>query len=530
MSYEESAGAAGSPFNGMLDRRNLFLTPHHREILATLRYGIEARKGFILFVGDAGTGKSTLLQRLAHELDPSVTFVVIPDAHESVIEVIRSLLRGLGMEPASASETELIHQCRTVLRAQAAAGRNVGIAFDNAHHMSDEAIEQVRQNFIGTGPESAFKQFAQVVMVGRPELMERLLRPPLRQGAVPLALECTISALTGKEVGEYIEHRLRAADLPVDLFAGAAVQSIAHYSGGKFRLINALCDRAFLTADPRSRKQIGAALFDNAAKDLDLWQPKWVRKDEPEINRVMQQRRDDVFRFQVADEDMTETVGQTFHHLSGGKNRQRSFLTRSPAGRTASALLVTAVLTVPGVWLSGDLLQNSLSGWNVLLGDLTGAADRYSRAQTETAPVSERRASNLTDAMEPPTAVENPPPIIEQQTDAMPPADRDEKVAVQPPPTAAESSVSDQPKRPRRVIARANPDTSAFPNESRNDPAWQISKAIENRAITGVRVTVRDDIAYLDGRVATDRQRRAAELAARETGDVRGIRNRITIE
>jgi osmotically-inducible protein OsmY len=58
----------------------------------------------------------------------------------------------------------------------------------------------------------------------------------------------------------------------------------------------------------------------------------------------------------------------------------------------------------------------------------------------------------------------------------------------------------------------------------------QISKAIRNRAILGVDVSVSDGIAYLNGRVATREQRNAAELAARAVPEVRGIRNRIVVE
>jgi osmotically-inducible protein OsmY len=90
--------------------------------------------------------------------------------------------------------------------------------------------------------------------------------------------------------------------------------------------------------------------------------------------------------------------------------------------------------------------------------------------------------------------------------------------------------IEDEPPPLRQAGARSQPPPQELSDRARMDPATQISKAIENRAIAGVRVTIKDDIAFLDGRVATERQRRAAEEAAREAGEVRGVRNRIVIE
>jgi general secretion pathway protein A len=528
MSYEESAAAGWSPFNAIPDARNLYLAPQHREVLATLRYGIEARKGFMLCVGDAGTGKSTLLQRLSHELDPSVTFVVIPDAHESVIEVYRSLLRGLGMEPASASQTELIQQCRTILRAQAAAGRIVAIAFDNAHHMSDEVIELVRQNLIGTGQQSAFRQLAQVVLAGRPEFRERFLRPPLRWATVPVALECALSALSDSEVGEYIEYRLRSADLPVDMFDGAALQGIAHYSGGRLHLINALCDRAFLTADHRARKHIGAAWIDSAAKDLDLWQPRWARKDEPEKHLAMPRGRDNALRFQFTANDPTERVGHAVPHLSGAANNERWRQLRK-----SGALLLGALFcfTIAAGWMRRDLAASYLSQWSAGLMQMGGSLRQALERAAIPAQTAREAVNHAGLVSAPAPTANNPPPVLREDDSAEPgPSKIAREVTIPPLPMQANDSLAESDNVARTVAALAKRPASQLANERKGELALNIANAIQARAIAGIRVRIIGDVAYLDGQVATERQRRAAERAARDAAGALHVRNRIVVE
>jgi hypothetical protein len=164
------------------------------------------------------------------------------------------------------------------MRSQSETGGIISVAFDDAHHLHDKVLEQVLHDFVGTSPrDSQQHHLAQIVLAGRPKLKERLFRPLLRPlGSPLLAIECRLPTLNDKEIGEYIEHRLRAADLPVDLFGHDAIQRIAVYSGGNLRHVNAISDRVFQATDASSRKQITAALIETAVKDLDLWQPRWI--------------------------------------------------------------------------------------------------------------------------------------------------------------------------------------------------------------------------------------------------------------
>jgi general secretion pathway protein A len=268
----------GSIHDGLPGNEFFFSCLQHREILATLRYGIETRKGLILCTGDAGTGKSTLLKKLERELG-SDTCLVISDPYLSFAEIVRRLLRSLDADSEAEDEVASLGRCQELLRSQMATGRITAVAFDDAQHMRDDILEPILTNIIGMGASNRERDLAQVILTGRPEIKERL-HLPLRSFGSQIAVECRLQPLAEQEIADYIRQRLRAADLPEELFAHEALGRVANYSSGNFRQANALCDRALRMAQNSSRKQISTEIVDGAAKDLGLGQPRWVRKED----------------------------------------------------------------------------------------------------------------------------------------------------------------------------------------------------------------------------------------------------------
>ena len=269
-----------STHDGLSGNEFFFSCLPHREVLATLRYGIETRKGLILCTGDAGTGKSTLLNRLERKLGSDVTCLVISDPYLNFNEIVRRLLRSLQADSESDNELASLARCQELLRSQLATGRITAVAFDDVQHMRDDILDQILQNIIGMGANDRERNLAQVILTGRPAIKERL-QPPLRSFGTQIAVECRLQPLQEQEIADYIRQRLRAADLPEELFAHEALGRVANYSSGNFRQANALCDRALRMAQNSSRKQISTEIVDGAAKDLGLGQPGWVRKEDP---------------------------------------------------------------------------------------------------------------------------------------------------------------------------------------------------------------------------------------------------------
>lgn len=270
----------GSTHDGFPGNEFFFSCLQHREILATLRYGIETRKGLILCTGDAGTGKSTLLNKLERELGSDITCLVISDPYLSFAEIVRRLLRSLHADSEAEDEVASLGRCQELLRSQMATGRITAVAFDDAQHMRDDILEPILTNIIGMGASNRERNLAQVILTGRPAIKERLLQPPLRSFGSQIAVECRLQPLAEQEIVDYIRQRLRAADLPEESFAHEALGRVANYSSGNFRQANALCDRALRMAQNSSRKQISTEIVDGAAKDLGLGQPRWVRKED----------------------------------------------------------------------------------------------------------------------------------------------------------------------------------------------------------------------------------------------------------
>ena len=538
MSYGQFESRRGSPFTGLADPRSIYRNPQYEEALATLRDGIEARKGLILCTGEAGTGKSTLLQEFAREQSANVTCALISDPHLSFAEIIRSILRRLQVEPESTAEPALLRQWRTLMRSQSETGGIISVAFDNAHHLHDKVLEQVLHDFVGAGPRDSQKHLAQIVLAGRPKLKERLFRPPLRSlGSPLLAIECRLPTLNDKEIGEYIEHQLRAAHLPVDLFGHDAIQRIAVYSGGNLRHVNAICDRVFQATDASSRKQITAALIETAVKDLDLWQPRWINTEKPEMDFTLPKERDEPFGFGLNDNDTTEVVGQTFLNYAGVNSPARSHLSRDRRGTRLSILLILLALAGTVAWLQGKRIEEYLATSLIFLSDVSRPDSQFS-APTKT----DRNADSVVTqelANSAPTPASDFPasPADEHEDGTISPSDiskRDESSAAvpsQPPPITNPDSA--RRKIPLSANQKRLERRPATPLESadiqRKRLEIEVSNAIENRAIAGIAVSVIDEIIYLDGRVATERQRNAAERAARSVAGVEKVRNRIVV-
>ncbi|MGH7853940.1 MAG: AAA family ATPase [Candidatus Binatia bacterium] len=513
MSSLEYESRQPSPFTGLPDPRFFYGNLSNLEVLAALRFGIEARRGLILITGEAGTGKSAVLHELARELNPKATCILISDPHVGFTELLRLILRNLEVEAEGNHESELIRCCKTALRSRIETNRIVSLAFDDAQHLSDEVIESLTKHFLGKGfdPDN---NLLQIVLAGRPELRKRLFTPPLRALDTQVEIECRLQPLDVGEVGLYIKHRLCAADLPAEIFNHDAIERIAVYSDGRPGPINAICDRALQLTDRAIPSKITSDVIAGAARDLDLGKPGRTGNSKKPID-------------EASGRQATTVVAGTFPMFTAVKEGKRSFSPAEGNRRTISVLLIVILLAVSAAWLRGGPALSYVKELRIKLDELAGSKRQI--------PAQEKIEADTA----PPAATQGLPSAPRPNAD-VPLPQSDKPVTNDLPLAKTEKSVElpasvplDQPSAANleSLLARANQDRhESSPKEQRRDPAKQISKAIENRAILGVYVSVIDGIAYLDGRVATPEQRNAAERAARGVPDVRGIRNRIAIE
>jgi hypothetical protein len=402
-------------------------------------------------------------------------------------------------------------------------------------------LEKILHEFIGVNPADSTKQLAQVILAGRPKLKERLFRPPLRSlGSLLLGSECRLPPLTDKEIGEYIEHQLRAAGLPVDLFGQDAIQRVAVYSSGNLRHVNGLCDRVFQAADTGSRQHISAAVIETAAQDLDLWQPRWTSMERPAKDFTLPKERDEPFGFRLDDSDTMEVVGQTFMNYSDDTSPTQSLLSRDGQGRRISIWVILIALVGTGAWFIGNQVEDRRDSSD---NNKKYEAVRSDYLQSSAPTKADRKTDSVAQELEPntltPASKLRPAPAGEAE-DKNQIASLPEIGKQSEPPTAVprqNPAIASPDSAPKQVPPAAKQQRLESPPPAPIESAdirrkrleMEVSKAIENRAIAGVAVAVIDEIIYLDGRVATERQRNAAEQAARSVAGVEKVRNRIGI-
>ena len=277
--YNSYFGFLESPFSVTPDPRFFYTNPIYQEAYATLRYGIEAKKGFIVITGEVGTGKTTLLRKLLRNLGDTVHSVFIFNTDLRFPELLQVTLHDLGLAPKNASKVTMLQELNNYLIKQLKQGHTAAMLIDEAQNLSGDTLENLR---LLSNLETDQEKLLQIVLMGQPELQAKLDRPRLRQLKQRVALQCRLAPLKDEEVGPYIDFRLRAVGYEdKDLFHPDAIQQIALYSKGIPRLMNIICDNALLNIYARSQKIVSADMIKEVARDLGIGSEDQVTKAKP---------------------------------------------------------------------------------------------------------------------------------------------------------------------------------------------------------------------------------------------------------
>jgi general secretion pathway protein A len=257
------------PFGVTPDPRFLYMSPSHREALASLAYGIRSGRGFMSIIAEPGMGKTTTLFRLLGELKESATTVFLFQTLCSPEELLRALLRDLGVARVGASMVRMQEQLNRVLVAEARRGRKVVVVIDEAQNLEDSALELLRMlsNF-----ETGSDKMMQIVLSGQPQLREKLASPQLLQLRQRMSIFARLSPFNAEETRLYIEHRLRVAgyNFQAPLFTPQADALIAQHSQGIPRTINNICFNALSLGCVLKRRSIPKEIIEEVLRDLEL--------------------------------------------------------------------------------------------------------------------------------------------------------------------------------------------------------------------------------------------------------------------
>jgi general secretion pathway protein A len=545
--YEDYFGFDRLPFSITPDPHFFYDNPGNREAFAGLHYGIEGRKGFIVITGEAGTGKTTLLKVFMQRAPVTIRTAFVFNPKLSATELLRSILNDLNIAASTENPGALTRQLNDYLIEQLKKRHIVALLVDEAQHLSSELLEELR---LLSNLETHHDKLIQIVLMGQPELEERLDQPELRQLKQRVTVRCRLAPLKGDEVNFYIEARLKTAGFAEKaLFDPKAVEKITLYSRGIPRLINVICDNALLICYAASKRNVSAEFIEEVAHDLQLTAPPPIEKQPAPVESEKPKDRDrtgDEVKIKKEAEPSTwvspnqPAEFQNFF-IAGGQRRKRIHWQRNLAGLGigfAFGVLVTAGL---GAIFYSQPNRNNISDMAARIDDPINRRENLKSAALAPGTLKEGTLNELKGtqgpASERPPILEQPPgnnriglgaPSIPEATKVAP------SQAVDPPAPSQEKSTVKNTKNDQEntksPAKRSSENQVGVDRRSANDRLeFAIYKAIANRAITGVEVSVRDGTAFLNGRVATESQKNAVAQAALSVPGVKSIRDQILI-
>ena len=268
------------PFKLVPNPAYLFLSKSHEEVLAHLAYAVIQGDGFVEITGEVGTGKTTLCRAFLENLDNNTKAAYIFNPNLNSIQLLKAINDEFGISSDADNTKDLIDTLNSFLIAKKAQGKNVILVIDEAQNLTTEVLEQLR---LLSNLETVRDKLLQIILVGQPELGEKLGSHALRQLGQRITLRCQLVPLSYKEVRGYIQHRINVASRkPGIQFNRTAYRAICQYSRGIPRLINIICDRALLTAFVLDQQIITGKITISSIRELsgrgDIKRRSWKGK------------------------------------------------------------------------------------------------------------------------------------------------------------------------------------------------------------------------------------------------------------
>jgi type II secretory pathway predicted ATPase ExeA len=260
---------AEQPFGVTPDPRYLFLSPTHREALASVVYGVNAGRGFTALIAKPGMGKTTVLFDLLNKVQGQAKTAFLFQSQCSPQGLLRSLLEDLGIEEDSGDITHLQRKLNKCLLSEASRGKQLVVVIDEAQNLDEPVLEVVRML---TNFETPRKKLMHFILAGQPQLAEKLASPGLIQLRQRISIIARLKPFTTEETQLYIDHRLRVAgyDFKRSLFTKQALAMIAKYAEGIPRNINNVCFNAMSLGCVNKQKTIDTDVIQEVHGDLDL--------------------------------------------------------------------------------------------------------------------------------------------------------------------------------------------------------------------------------------------------------------------
>ena len=287
--FLEFFGLREQPFGVTPDPRFLYLSPAHREALASLYYGIESGRGFLALIAKPGMGKTTLLFHLLEKFRHTARTAFLFQTQCTSREFMRFLMAELGYETVDQDFVHMHEKFNQYLLQEARAGKGFIVVVDEAQNLDASVLETIR---LLSDFETPRAKLLQIVLAGQPELADKLASRKLSQLRQRVSLLSALHPLSKEETQRYIQHRLKVAGYSgTPLFTNDAMVTIASFTEGIPRNVNNFCFNALSLACALRQQVVDSAIVKEVIADLDItpllsetWNPERVSSYSEEGN------------------------------------------------------------------------------------------------------------------------------------------------------------------------------------------------------------------------------------------------------
>jgi general secretion pathway protein A len=252
--YTQFFGLTKKPFSLSPDPSFLYLSSKHKKALTTLRYGLVSQASITVITGDIGSGKTTLIMTVLSKVENQCTVGLITNTHSSFGDLLTWVLGAFDIPHESKNKAERYQIFTKFLSEEHKKLRRVILIVDEAQNMDIETLEELR---LLSNVNIADQIKLQLILVGQPELVDKLNKPELIQFAQRISIEYHLTPLNFEETQNYIDHRLQVAGGDPAIFNEAAAAAVYYYTEGVPRLINNICDLAMVFAFASESHTVG---------------------------------------------------------------------------------------------------------------------------------------------------------------------------------------------------------------------------------------------------------------------------------
>ena len=256
------------PFSVTADPNFLYLSKRHQEAISHMQYGIQERMGFLEITGDIGTGKTTICKALLNTLDEHTKTAFILNSNLSEIQLLQAIVEDFGIQLKNKNKITMLNELNRFLLEQLKLNNNTVLIVDEAQNLKPSLLEQIR---LLSNLETEKEKLLQIILVGQPELKEKLASRELAQLRQRISIRYHMLPLEKHEVSAYISHRLKVAggSNGRNFFNEHAVNEIFKYSRGVPRLINIICDKTLLAGFVLEKKTVDAGMVKKCAREIE---------------------------------------------------------------------------------------------------------------------------------------------------------------------------------------------------------------------------------------------------------------------